>query len=59
MRAVIAAHLGRKADAVAFLEDALRNGYKLQFAATLLGADPALAPLSGFAGFVALLKRGA
>ena len=58
-RAVIAAHLGKKADAVALLEDALRNGFKLQFAGTLFGADVMLAPLHGFPAFDALLKRGA
>lgn len=58
-RAVIAAQLGNKADAVALLEDAIRNGFKLQFAGTIFGADPSLAPLHGFPAFDALLKRGA
>jgi hypothetical protein len=58
-RASIAAHEGKKAEAVAMLEDALRNGYKLQFAGTNLGADPTLIPLRGFPAFLALLGRGA
>ncbi len=57
-RAAIAAHLGNKAEAVELLDDAVRNGYKLQFAGTVIGYDPLLLPLRGDDGFDALLKRG-
>jgi TolB-like protein/tetratricopeptide (TPR) repeat protein len=57
-RAIIATHLGDKAQAVSLLNGAVQNGYKLQFAGTLFGFDPSLVPLRGYPPFDALLKRG-
>ena len=56
--AVIAAHLGDKEQAAALLDEAVRNGYQLQFAGTVFEADPFLVPLRGVPAFNALLTRG-